>query len=128
MSGRRISPNLMDCVELLKNRESIFRLSEITDEECLELTISILDKDTQRIGELGDIARTIEKNPSLTDSLRRYLAATFYRVGLVGLKLEAHDSVAWSTSGRRSVSVAEIDIDVRLSVHPCFWRCLGIRP
>jgi hypothetical protein len=50
----------------------------------------------------------------------------FYRIGVVGVKLETHEAFAWSTEGRRSVSTAEIRDDSRISVHPCFWRVLGI--
>ena len=121
-------PNLLECVDLLKNRTSNFALEDITDEECVDLTIRLLDQNALRDGELGEMLNNIEKDPTRTDPLRRFLASTFYRVGLVGLKLEAHDSVVWSTSGRRSVSTAEIGAGVHLSIHPCFWRCLGINP
>jgi hypothetical protein len=121
-------PDLMLYVDLLKNRRATFALSDFTDEECLNLAIQLLEKNAQRDGELGDVLRAIDRDPSATDPLRRLLAAAMYRVGLTGLKLETHDSIVWSTDGRRSVSAAEIGTDVRLSVHPCFWRCLGINP
>jgi hypothetical protein len=121
-------PDLLQCVELLKNRHATFPLSDFSDENCLDLTIQLLEKDNQRVGELGDALRTIEKDPSAGDHLRRLLAATMYKVGLIGLKLETYDTTVWSTGGRRSVSAAEIGSGVRLSVHPCFWRCLGINP
>jgi hypothetical protein len=121
-------PDLLQCVDLLKNRRATFVLSEFGDEECLNLTIKLLEKDRDRKGEWGDTLRAIDKDPSNTDALRRLLAATMYRVGLAGLKLEAYESVVWSTSERRSISAAEIEVTDHLSVHPCFWRCLGIRP
>jgi hypothetical protein len=121
-------PDLLRCVELLKNRHPTFPLSDFSDEECLDLTICLLDQNHHRTDELSETLRMVEKDPSTTDSLRRLLASTMYRVGIVGLKLESYDSVVWSTGGRRSVSAAEIGAGVRLSVHPCFWRSLGINP
>jgi len=121
-------PDLMLCSDLLKNRPSTFALTDITDDECIDLTIKLLGQKSQRGSEFADILGDIEKDPSKTDSLRKILASMFYRVGLVGLKLEAYDSFVWSTGGRRSVSAAEIQAGVHLSVHPCFWRSLGINP
>jgi hypothetical protein len=51
-----------------------------------------------------------------------------YRVGIIGLKLETFEAVAWSTSGRRSISFSEIGQNAKVAVHPCFWRSLGINP
>jgi hypothetical protein len=121
-------PDLMLCAELLKNRRSSFVLTDITDDECIDLAIKLLGQKSQRKGEFAEVLGDIERDPSKTDSLRKVIASMFYRVGLVGLKLEAYDSFVWSTSGRRSVSAAEIRTGVHLSVHPCFWRSLGINP
>jgi hypothetical protein len=120
-------PDLLSYADLLKNRPPVFPLTDVTDEECVDLTIRLLDKSRGRVGELADILTGIENDPSKTDGLRGFLAATMYRVGLIGLKLERYDTFVWSsTGGRRSISVAEIGIGTRLSVHPCFWRSLGI--
>lgn len=120
-------PELMIFVDILKNRPPIFALSSIEDEEIVDLAIRVQGRNHQTDSELLDILRSLDADPAITSPLRRYIAAMFYRVGLVGLKLEAYDSVVWSTGGRRSISAAEIDVGVKLSVHPCFWRCLGIR-
>ena len=121
-------PDLMLCSELLKNRPSSFILADITDDECIDLTIKLLSQKPQKHNEFADVLGEIEKDPSKTDSLRKILASMFYRVGLVGLKLEAYDSFVWSAGGRRSISAAEIRTGVHLCVHPCFWRSLGINP
>ena len=78
--------------------------------------------------ELGELLARIEIDPTGVESFRGWLVAAFYRVSLIGLKLEAFETVVWSTSGRRSVSEAEITPATRISVHPCFWRSLGINP
>ena len=103
------------------------RIECLTDDECFELAIRLMD------GVIGDedmrsSIREIENNPAHTDSLRRSIVSLLYRVGVVGLKLERFECVAWSTSGRRSVSISEIGRGVKVSIHPCFWRSLGINP
>jgi hypothetical protein len=45
---------------------------------------------------------------------------------MVGLKRESHESFMWTTDGRVRLSSAEISDDVRIAIHPCFWRTLGI--
>lgn len=121
-------PDLMQCSDILKNRPSSFVLADITDDECIDLTIRLLGKESQRDSEFAEVLEEIEKDPTKTDSLRKILASMFYRVGLAGLKLESYDSFVWSAGGRRSISAAEIRTGVHLSVHPCFWRSLGINP
>ena len=118
-------PDLMLCSDLLENRPSTFALTEITDDECIDLTIKLLGQKSQRGIELEDILGDIEKDPTKTDSLRKILASMFYRAGLVGLKLETYDSFVWSTGGRRSISAPQNSNRSSPSVHPCFWRSLG---
>jgi hypothetical protein len=121
-------PDLMTCSELLKNRPSVFSITDITDEACIDLTIELLAHESRRNREFSNILAEIERDPSRTDQLRKWLASMFFRVGLVGLKLESYDAFVWSTDGRRSVSAAEIQPGVHVAVHPCFWRSLGINP
>jgi len=121
-------PDLMDFVDILKNRPSIFGVSEITDEQCFDLAVKLLEDGQNREGELKDLLRRIEVNPADIEPFRNWLVASFYRVSLVGLKLEAFEAVVWSNSGRRSISEAEIAPKTRVSIHPMFWRSLGINP
>jgi hypothetical protein len=121
-------PELLDLIDILKNRPSTFGVSDITDEQCFDLAIKLFDDGRKRDGELGDVLRRIEVNPTDVGSFRNWLVASFYRVSLIGLKLEAFEAVVWSTSGRRSISEAEITPKTRISIHPMFWRSLGINP
>ena len=121
-------PDLMTCADLLKNRPSVFCITEITDDACIDLTIKLLAHESKRSSEFSNVLAEIERDPSRTDQLRKTLASMFYQVGLVGLKLESYDTFVWSTGGRRSISAAEIRAGVHISVHPCFWRSLGINP
>ena len=121
-------PYLMLCSDLLKNRPARFPLKDITDEECVDLAVKLIDWGKKGDSKFDQFIEEFENDLSKTDSVRRFLASMFYRVGLVGLKLEAYDSFVWSTEGRRSISAAEIRPGVHLSVHPCFWRSLGVNP
>jgi hypothetical protein len=102
-------------------------LGSISNDECVGLAIRLLEQQLPD-EELLNAVTGVDKDPDNTGGLRRCIAALLYRVGVVGLKLEKFESVAWSTSGRRSISIAEMGPDVKISVHPCFWRSLGINP
>jgi hypothetical protein len=120
-------PFVMILFEALKGRPAQFSLSDINDEDCVSLAIKLLQEhadDEHLSGALADINR----DPTKTENLRCWLAAILYRTGAIGLKLERFESTEWSTSGQRSISISEISSSARISVHPCFWRSLGINP
>jgi hypothetical protein len=121
-------PDLLAFIDVLKNKPARFSVQDITDEQCLNLAILVLDSGEEVTGELKEALREIENDPTRTTAFRNWLVAVFYRVGIVGLKLESFDAVVWSTTGRRSISAAEIAPATRVAVHPCYWRSLGINP
>jgi hypothetical protein len=120
-------PYLMSILDVLKGRPSQFPIEAISDDDCVELAIRLMDQCIVD-EELHSAINQVERNPPSTGCLRRCVVALLYRVGVVGLKLERFECVEWSTSGRRSVSISEIAPGVKLSIHPCFWRSLGINP
>lgn len=121
-------PDLMDLTVLLKNRSERFRVSELTDDACLDVAIRLLSVRGRKDAQLATLLRRVDADPANIREFRNWAVACFYRVGLIGLKLEAYDAVAWSMSGRRSISTSEITGDARAMVHPCYWRSLGIKP
>lgn len=120
-------PYLMQIFGLLKGKPASFNLDAILDEECVDLAIHLMSEERKE-EELSFALNEIGKDLDNTKSFRRWIVAVLYRVGVVGLKLESFESVVWSISGRRSISVSEIAPTARLTVHPCFWRSLGINP
>ena len=121
-------PELMTLVDILKNRPARFMVENVTDEECLNMAIRLIDGKHGADTELTAALKDIDNNPTHTEGFRSWLIGVFYRVSLVGLKLESFESVTWSSMGRRSISTAEITPTTKVAVHPCFWRSLGINP
>ena len=121
-------PQLLTIVDVLKNRPSRFMVQDITDEQCVNIAIRLLDRPHDADAELAEALRDIENNPTQTMGLRNWLVGVFYRVCLIGLKLEAFEAVTWASVGRRSVSAAEITATTKIAIHPCFWRSLGTNP
>ena len=120
-------PTLLSFVDLLKGRPSCFPLDSISDDDCLNLCVKLHDQGIESKDDLSRAALSLVDAALSCDDFRRAIMVAFYKVSLVGLKLEHYERVSWSIGGRRSVSAAEIQPATRIAVHPCFWRTLGIR-
>jgi hypothetical protein len=121
-------PNLLRFVDLLKNRRSLFPIEELEERSCEEFCIGVVSNGFDQQDYLSQLASQVVDCVVSSTDFRKSLVEVMYRVGLVGLKLEAFESVVWAVEGRRSVSTAEIHPGAKLAVHPCFWRTLGVRP
>jgi hypothetical protein len=121
-------PNMLAFADLLKGRPSAFRLCEITANDCADFCIAVVSDGFEAGDELSGLATSVTEAMAAPEDFRRLFTQVFYRIGILGLKLAAHEGTVWSTNGRRSVSYAEIHGDVRVHVHPMVWRTLGIRP
>lgn len=121
-------PSLFGFVELLKGRPSHFALEAISDDDCLEVCVHLLDEKLAKEDELSLAAnRLVSGTTSDYEGFKRTAMAAFYKVGLVGLKLEHHEGISWSIRSRRSISVSEVRPGTRVAIHPCFWRTLGVQ-
>lgn len=121
-------PQFLTFVDVLKKQPARFMVQDLGDERCLEVAIRLIESNKIDSAELADVLHEIENDPARTASFRNWLVAVFYRVGIVGLKLEAFETIVWSTAGRRSISASEITPSTRVAIHPCFWRSLGVNP
>jgi hypothetical protein len=119
-------PNLLECVELLKKRPPVFKADEITDAEIEERALEAAS-DGFKTADLISISmeRLVDGKMS-TATFRAEMIEMLYRVGIVGVKLGTGSRLTWSTEGRRTISSAELGDDVRIAVHPVFYRVLGI--
>jgi hypothetical protein len=120
-------PNLIRFTDLLKLRPSQFRMCELTDEECEAFCLEVA---VERVGAcpLQTIAVAVAEGNLSPRLARNALIEIFYKVGLVGLKLERYETFVWASRGRRSISSAELNEDTRIAINPPFWRTLGITP
>ena len=122
-------PNLSYFVKILKARRPTFLYTDILQEDieqlCLDFCIQFSDR--SRSGPLSDMAKHVVNCSVDIDEFRTFLSQVFYRIGLIGLKLEAFETVQWSATGASSVSKTEISEHSKISVHPMYWRALGIR-
>jgi hypothetical protein len=121
-------PNLLVFTEIVKNRPSHFRLSDISNEACMDFCLNAIISGFDKQDELSVAAAQVVDTDLGPREFRRSLAHVFYKVGLFGLKVSSHEKTMWSTDGRRAISSAEIADDTGVDVHAFAWRTLGIRP
>ena len=120
-------PTLLSFVDLLKGRPACFSLDNISDDDCLNLCVKLHEQKIEPKDDLSRAALNLVDTVLTCDDFRRAVMVAFYKISLVGLKLEHYESVSWSIGGRRSVSAAEIQPGTRVAIHSCFWRTLGVR-
>ena len=119
-------PGLLDFVNILKKRPPTFPLGRVQGNKIEELCLkSAIDHPNAR-GPLREGARGVMDGLGDAESFGRLLFKVFYRVGLVGLKLETFQRAAWIDEGGQDVSRSDITDATSVSVHPTYWRALGI--
>jgi hypothetical protein len=121
-------PSLLRFVDILKGRPSHFRLSEILDLEIEDFCLAVATEGAPVDDLLSRSATAVAEGSVSPRVFKDTVTEVFYKIGLVGLKLERFEGFVWASRGRRSVSSAEMDDETRVAVNPPFWRTLGIRP
>ena len=122
-------PGLLDFVTILKKRPPSFVLSQVIyndiSELCLKLVIEY-DHTAKDSGILRGQARNVADGLVEVNDFKRTLFEVFYKIGLVGLKLESFQSASWVDELGQGVSTSEINDSTGVVVHPTYWRSLGI--
>jgi hypothetical protein len=121
-------PNLMKYVQILKGRSALFPLSDLCESAIADFCLELATNPPAIQDEISSVATRVAEGADSILEFARSIVAVFYKLGVVGVKLATFESVAWSLHGRRAVSQAELDVDVRVAIHPAFWRVLGINP
>ena len=122
-------PELSAFGDVLKERPVSFMLDAVDDSQISDLCLETVVADHSDYGDLGEKARSVVERAGDDDiwSFKRALFMVFYKVGLVGLKLEKFESVSWVDELGQGVSYSEVDTYTRANVHPTYGRALGIR-
>jgi hypothetical protein len=123
-------PSLIDCSALLKQRPNTFRISAIPQEQveefCLEFSVSTASQIRPDL--LASQAYAVVDGVVSWETFLRTLIHVFYITGVVGLKTEAHESFQWSHQGPSTIVADTIGMDTSATIHPMFYRVLGIKP
>ena len=117
---------LLDFVDILKNRPPSFSLSQVRYDDIAEICLKSAIKHPNEGGILREHARNVAEGLVDTNDFKRTLFMVFYRIGLIGLKLETFESPSWIDEFRQEVSPSEIDDCTKAVIHTTYQRALGI--
>ena len=121
-------PCLIDFSAILKQQPKTFRIASISQERieelCLEYSITYLS----RTDLLSVQARAVADAVSSWESFLCLLFHVFYLTGIVGLKTETFEAYQWAHEGTSTIVADTINLNTGVSVHPMFYRVLGIKP
>jgi hypothetical protein len=119
-------PNLLHLSNLLKQKQRVFLITELTDKELENNYLELLISGRGEPGlDLDQMKMVFDCSISISD-YKVNLVLIFYKVGLVGIKTDPFSRFSWSDTGTINISSAEITDTAKIAVHPAFWRCLGI--
>lgn len=120
-------PGLLEFVDVLKKRPPIFPIEAVSRDDISDRCLQSAVTNPDGPGELRGLARLVSEDKYDIDAFIRELFMTFFRVGLVGFKLETFESPSWVDELGQGVSTSEIDLGTRVVVHATYRRSLGIR-
>lgn len=121
-------PRLLDFAALLEGMHASFKLASVSEEVIGEFCLKRAAEEPAGHGVLQEVALQVVNMTVTPEEARRQIVRVFYLVGLVGLKLAAHETVSWVDQLGRSVPSAEIGPETSVVTHPALHRELGIKP
>lgn len=120
-------PGLLDFADILKKLPKSFSLGQVGDENIADLCLKSAIDHPNEGGILREMSRKVTDALVPPEDFKRTLFMVFYRVGLIGLKLETFESTSWVDEVGQGVSPSEIDNNTRVVVHTTYRRALGIK-
>lgn len=120
-------PDLRECSEIIRGRNSSFKYSEITENQFNDFTIEVFDslEDSFYLKKLID--SYMNDGKKYTHYLPKILKI-LYTSSIIGIKTQASDKTSWSYIEDRGVSEGQYKDSSTIYVHKMLWRALEIQP
>ena len=131
MLGDEWSSDYTDLVSLalsvFKKNKAIYKLGDVDLVEFQDKMLTFL---TQPRDQSTDTYKWIYKEVyeyDQPDQLLYQIINEFFKIGIVGVKLDTYREVYWSHMGKL-VSETDLTDDTKCYIHPAFYRVLGVEP
>lgn len=121
-------PSLLDFVKILQRRPSSFKISAIKDKDIEEFCLDISVQNLGGRDVLQQQAMQVAEGLINGEAFKIFLMKVFYRIGLVGLKLQPYQAATWEGEGGTGISSLDVSSDSSVVIHPTYYRALGIKP
>jgi hypothetical protein len=109
---------------LLRDSPPSFKLSTIQQPKVEDLALRLAIERAE--GHLPSVARQCTEGLLPWERFRDFCFNLFYRVGLVGLKIDSSQRASWSDELGRGITSAEIGGETSAVVHRMYWRVLNV--
>ncbi|AOV18326.1 hypothetical protein BJI67_00340 [Acidihalobacter aeolianus] len=121
-----IHPSLAICKSILEKRRDGFRIQEISEDQLNEISMSLAFDDKYIIDSLSASASAYLNHGITSNSFRYDLINALYHVGMVGIKQGPRHGTKWSFNSHSIIGKLNLKSDMRVYIHPMFWRNLDI--
>ena len=119
-------PNLEHYYQVLRGKGSVFIVESLTENDLVGNYLQLLISNNGKPGMDFEMIKAASENNIEFDEFRKNIVHIFYKVGLVGLKIEKEAAISWSHISGSSVSISEINETTRMYIQKTFYRVLGI--
>jgi hypothetical protein len=121
-------PELEAAVGILKGRPCRFTVESIAQGDIQDLCLRIATNNTSDKATIYQLSLKVAEGRGTAVDFLNCLMGVFYRIGIVGLKIETSTAPSWTFRHASSVPSAAIRDDTSVFICPVFWRALGVSP
>jgi hypothetical protein len=123
----RIYPGLLCYVKILERRTFSFKYGNITKEQIETFVVEICDARDCDYDPIYREAQSYIDGKRTESSFLNYLFRTLYKLGVVGIKTDAHTPTRWSYLNEPTLPEGEVKPTSSIYIQPTFWRALDIQ-
>ncbi len=118
-------PSLELVVDILKRKKNGFTHSDISREQIEKLASEIFVKEFPTTDDISSWSVDLTNKDISRATYINRLFSIFYKVGIVGIKRDGHESAIWAFIDTPTITETEVKRSSHFYIHPMFWRVLG---
>lgn len=125
-----VHPNLSIGIQLFANKPELMTFGEIGTREVIEdISLKLSDTQVKSSDEIHQSAKAVFENANIGNVLRfaKLIVSTLYKVGLIGIKTEKNQSFNYCYLNNPTILEHQINDELRIRIHPMFWRALNTK-
>ena len=122
---------LKSWTSILRKQPQILSLTSINDDalidKCIEYVARPAPSEVDSEDIIHKMAVDVVENRLGLELFKRQLVHVFYKLSIVGLRLEGERNVSWSGVQGRSLIWQDIEDDTDIYIHPCYVSALRVQ-
>lgn len=119
-------PLLIENLVLLRDMPANFEIASIDNSKIETLCLDLVTAKSRQADIFFLAAFSLVEGSDKAIDFLRVAFQAFHRIGIVGLKIHANEPFLWIGAKRRLVSKSEIHLTTKVTIHPAYWRALGV--